>query len=174
MKKNISFLILLIFFGLAWGCSPNERVFYKDNIACSASNRGTDEWQYYRVEIGNPDNVYKGGPVLDISIRGVGKFQSDAVPLKSIKGSNEIEVQEIYPTETTPQVGQWPASVTKIMCGPYLSFVVDGDRILQILIVHKGKLRISGTEKWYKIPCTEDEIIEIFGEPDRTYEWFRE
>jgi len=55
-------------------CSPNERIFYKNGIACSASIRSSEQWDFYGVEIGTPNNPYDGRPALDIKIPGIGKF----------------------------------------------------------------------------------------------------
>ncbi len=42
---------VLFVFGVTFiGCSPNTRIFYMDNITCSASNRDTEEWAYYIIE----------------------------------------------------------------------------------------------------------------------------
>lgn len=156
------------------GCSPNERIFYKENIAASASNRGGGDWSYYTVEIGIPDKPYNGNPVFDIFVPEIGEFTSDLVSLGEIRNIKEIIVQESLPIESTPHVGAWPKSAKKVFCGPFLAFVTEGDEILQIKIMHSGRFRLNGTEKWFSLPCTEGELVEIFGRPDRTYEWFRE
>ncbi len=81
---------------------------------------------------------------------------------------------DMTPIENTPFVGLWPQSTKEIDCGPFLSFVVSRNKILQISIMRKGKFRLRGTQKWYKLPCQENDLVEVFGKPTKTYEWFRE
>lgn len=173
--KNIVSVSFVFIFGIFFSaCSPNTRIFYIDNIACSASNEDTGEWSYYWIEIGTPNKPYKGKPAIDISVPGVSEFKTSTISIEEIRKITGAKVSDMPAIESTPQVGLWPKSVRQIDCGPYLSFVVSNNKILQIIIVHKGKIRRSGNSKWYELPLKEKDIIELFGKPEKTYEWFRE
>ena|GEM_PF-6866367 len=173
-KNKICFLILVMCGYFIFGCSPNERIFYKNNIACSASNRNSEDWLYHLVELGTPNSPYNGQPVIDVDIPGVVAFTSDSITREEIMNIAGARLLDLGPAKSTPKVGLWPEYAKEVYCGPYLSFVVDEEKILQVAIMHKGRFKMHGTEKWYELPCSEDEIIEVFGKPDRTFEWFRE
>lgn len=172
--RSIRNITIALFSLLLMACSPNEKIYYKDNIACSALNRGTGDWQYYRIEIGTPNKPYAGKPEIDLMIDGIGEVKANSISLEAIKKLKDVEVKEIFAIESPPHVGEWPNSVSTIFCGPYRSFTFKNDRILQIIIMHKGWFRISGTEKCFRLPCSKADLSEIFVKTDRTYEWFRE
>ena len=174
MKQILCFFVLAICVGGVLGCSPNERIFYKDDIACSASNRGSKEWEYYTVEIGTPNRPYGGKPELDFKIPGIGEFRSNSVTMDYLLNIKDIKIRETLPIESTPKVGSWPKTAKKLICGSFLSFVIEDEKIVQIKIMHSAKLKMHNEDKWHSLPCTENEIVEIFGKPDRIYEWFRE
>jgi len=59
------------------------------------------------------------------------------------------------------------------ICGSFLPFVIENEKILQIKIMHNAKFKMYNNDKWFNLPCTENEIVQIFGKPDRIHEWFR-
>lgn len=174
MKQLLISIIFVICGGTVIGCSPNERVFYKGNIACSASNRNSEQWEYYTAEFGVPDMPYSGSPVFEISIPGLEPFMSNSITTEDIANITNVKFRKILAIENTPNVGRWSKTAKRLYCGSYLSFVIVGNKILQIKITHNARFRMIHTDKWYNLPCTESELIEAFGEPDKTYEWFRE
>lgn len=174
-NKNTIYFMLLAVCGLfILGCYPNERVYYNNGVACSASNRRSNEWRYYSIELGTPDFPYNGSPSIDIHTPDLIEFTSDSITTNDILDIKNKSVLGMIAIENTPNVGKWHESAKQILCGSYLSFVIEKDKVLQIKISNGGKFRVNGTEHWFELPCSENAIVEVFGNPERTFEWFRE
>ena len=152
----------------------NERVFYKGRTVCTATNCYTNDWRYYRIELGMPSEPYAGVPALCIRPAGGKEFRTDGLTvLDVVAGDGLSKTQFCIPKSDSPPFDSWPANTEEYRAGSAV-FVVSSNRVVQITLAHSGEFQLVGETKWHRLPCAETDIREVFGPPERIYEWFRE
>jgi hypothetical protein len=152
-------------------------VFYKDNIVCTATNRYTNDWRYFKIELGMPSKPYAGIPALYIQSAGGEEFRTDEITVSNVPTRDGVIKKRFHvptvPTTSSPPFEPWPPN-TEVYRAGSLNYAVTSNRVIQIMLVHSGKFRLVGETSWHHLPCTEEDIQQVFGSPDHIYEWFRE
>lgn len=173
MKYQLQAVLLFIALFMLISCTANERVYYKGNVTCTASNRNSKEWVYYRIELGDTTDNFIAQPVMMVRLKNGIEFRTDKITVENIENLINCEY-DIFVFDSTPPFSSWPESAKSINCSNFIKFVINDNRICQIKLMHQVEFRPIGARKWYSLPCKESDIIEVFGEPDKFYEWFRE
>ena len=144
------------------------------NTICTASNRRSEEWRYYRIELGTPSNPYKGIPALRIRSKEGAEFRTDQITATNVLSIENIQNTPLWAWSTSsPPFEPWPLGTEKYETGSAMFFIAS-NRIVQIMLVHSGQFQVVGDENWHSLPCTENDIMSVLGKPDKIYEWFRE
>jgi hypothetical protein len=149
-------------------CScANQRVFYKGSTVCTATNRHTNDWRYFKIELGTPSKPYAGDPALWIRPKDGAEFRTDQVTVTSILSRPGVKVAPFrVPVSDSPPFEPWPAGTEEYRAGSVV-YVVTSNCVLHIMLVHSGEFQKVGEDRWHSLPCTEQDIREVFGSPDR-------
>ena len=173
MKKALGMLAAAGVIITLYSCT-NERIFFKGNVVCTATNRYTNDWRYFRIELGTPSRPYVGAPALRIRSPNKIEFQSDEISVSEVLSRNGIKKMPFCtPTSASPPFDSWPPNTQEYHDGS-ISFAVTSNSVIQIMLVHEGEFQVVGQDRWYSLPCSEKDIRDAFGNAERVYEWWRE
>ena len=156
-------------------CScANERVFYKGCVVCTATNRQTNDWSYFRITLGTPSQPYSGNPVIRLRSKNGAEIRTDILSVSNVLSMAGVRAVPFrVQTMESPPFERWPSD-TKEYRVDLINFVVQSNRVVHIGVGHTGWFQQIGSESWRALPCTETDLRTVFGKPDRVYEWFRE
>jgi hypothetical protein len=165
----------LVAVAIALGCKPNTRFASKDNLKLTAQLRGGSP-AYDNVLIGTPEKSFEktrdryadltiglqGGPVR------LGQLTVAELKRRSLS-SNDLD--------SSGYATGWPKGSVRLELGPRLFFTVHNDEILQLYANSVGttagpRFGKVGVDKEFQLPLSHQEVIELFGKPDRiTDKW---
>ena len=156
------------------GCGPNHRYYSKQNIKLSAGLRH-GQASYYDLQIGTPTQPFDqnldayGDVVVELS-------ENDVVALADLTVADLLKAS----TKTTnlDEVGYdtgWPKGSQRITVGRRIFAVVNQDRILGLDANSVGlrqgerapRFGRKGSVDLYAMPLNQEQVLEIFGEPDK-------
>jgi hypothetical protein len=160
-------------------CSPrpNTRWFIKDNIKFWANLYISPDGNHYHIlEIGTPENTYKGSPALFIKLPG-----NKVISLRDTDGNFIKEIGE----RTTVAKGEypvdWPKGAELIYLGAY-TFVVHDNQVLNFSARHFGSdfwkenpaiIGSTSDGPFLKFPLKESEVKQLLGEPKEIRDFFK-
>ncbi|MCD4744656.1 MAG: hypothetical protein K8R67_19505 [Desulfobacteraceae bacterium] len=175
----LTFIVLILsiiktnsFFGIK---NPNNRVFIKGNLIFRANLNIKGDRNYRVLDIGTLKNpFYKNPPRFKFKVNKELILKSDKIKVEELKKiCNDI-------TDPNEFDKRWPDGAERIHCGPY-AFIVSNDVVWNFYTeflanpVDKSEVLSIGninTEKMYFFPLSQEQIIQVFGEPERIEEYF--
>jgi hypothetical protein len=173
MKTNVIILSCSVIL-CAFGCRPNSRFYFKQNIELVARLQSGSA-EYDTVEIGNPNQWFcenlsqyeqltielSEQEVVRLSDLTVKMLKKAAIKTKTLNTAN-------YDTG-------WPNDSESLEVRAGLFFIVQGDRILNLsassVQLKDGekppRLGRKDLELLYVLPMSQTQVLELFGQPDK-------
>ena len=142
---------------------PNSRMYFKGCIEATAILDGSDA-EYVHLEIGRAGYEYAGNPKLEL------KFPDGAIltfPEVDLPELNRLSYSNRESTEFTDI-----HPLAKEYLLPGCSVVIFEQKIVQVILYgfeDSGDvfIRTDMSKDWHAMPMSDDDLIELFGEPDR-------
>jgi len=167
--KVVLFLTILtaIVFWPVWKViqffQPNSRMYFKGCITASAILNGSDA-KYVNLEIGRAGYEYAGNPKFEL------KFRDGTILIFP-----KVELRDLYrisnrDIEATEFVDNYPLSKEYNLDG--CSVVIAEGRVIQVNVFgfddsDRVQIRTDRTKEWRSIRFSDDDLVDLFGEPDR-------
>lgn len=162
------------------GCGPNYRLFSKGNIELSARFR-QGEPVYRNLDIGTParpfdENVDALGDIIVELPNGKTIALSDLTVAIVEKTANRIKSLDDVGYDTG-----WPSGSKDYTIGTRLFIIVNGERILQLSANTVGltpnekppRFGRKKSKTLYAMPFNHEQVLEIFGEPEKVKDEWR-
>lgn len=164
--------ILLVFavVGFWWVLRPNMRVYVKGCMRADASLR-EPLLDYDYVIIGKWDSPYKGDPRLEI------RYEDGQIlpfPNPDLELARALSHKERSTSKYT-RAG-FPDAQEIFL--PASSIVISGDRVLEIELntlwsEDHIQVRTPRTDEWRSMPLSEQDLFDLFGQPDHLFDQLR-
>jgi hypothetical protein len=170
----IFILFLLGLFTILWmkGCSPNHRYVEYDNIKLGSFY---PDVSYQTLGIGEPNipfdtklEYYENivimlSPSVEVSL---GKITV-----------NDIKQAAEWKHKLDDSISLWPKDTYRIATKGGFWFLVNGERILSMSVgpvqtpdKDLYKIKLEGNKKFYNVPLTHEQMLELFGKPSKVFE----
>lgn len=150
---------------------PNTRMYIKGCVSATAELRGSADAKYIRIVIGKNGREYAGEPAFEL------KFNDGSV-LKF----PDIDLIELS-TLTTKTGKATDFSVDYPLAKEYYfkgcGITIAQGRVVQMRLygiddsADKIQIRTGSAKQWHSMPCSDEDLVDLFGRPDHLFDDWR-
>jgi len=163
-----SFIFIVLAF-FTFGCQNNLRDYYKDNVYANGSIVSKNEAYYFSIKIGFPEK-----PISEQD-----SFLIELKDGKRLLVSNISRNDILILTSSKGNDATWGGYQVETYYIDNVVFIFHGEKLVSIKAssttrpTEANSLKIGNKEmkNFYKMPLTQKQLFEIFGVPDKLYDY---
>lgn len=150
------------------GCSNNIRTYEKGNVVAQGSILSSNDACFFNLEVGNPSAPASERNLFSIELKNGKRMLTSNIAKEDIAPISSYMNKEM----------KWGDMVAELYCVDDFIFVFYGGRLVSIRAKSSAQaakepsLKISNQEmnRFYEMPLTQMQLVDVFGAPDKMYD----